>query len=78
MTIQDSSEFVVDFLSIWQIYSMGMFGFPSIKEIRDCLDRSELVQGVDPRDALFGGRVNRYKFFAKAKQDETIEYVDFT
>ena len=27
---------------------------------------------------FFGGRVNGFKLFCKAQQDETIEYVDFT
>ena len=47
-------------------------------EMKEFLGRTEFVQGIDPRDAFFGGRVNGYKMFSKAGQGESIEYVDFT
>ena len=47
-------------------------------EMKEFLDRTEFVQGINPRDAFFGGRVNGYEMFSKAGQGESIEYVDFT
>ncbi|XP_046856165.1 uncharacterized protein LOC124449275 [Xenia sp. Carnegie-2017] len=47
-------------------------------EMKQFLDTDDIVTNLEPRDAFFGGRVNGFKLFRDAQQDETIEYVDFT
>ncbi|XP_046862275.1 uncharacterized protein LOC124455682 [Xenia sp. Carnegie-2017] len=47
-------------------------------EMKHFLDTNDIVTNLEPRDAFFGGRVNGFKLFRDAQQDETIEYVDFT
>ena len=41
-------------------------------------DEEDIRPDLSPRDALFGGRTNAAILYYKIKQDERIEYVDFT
>ena len=47
-------------------------------EMKHFLYTFDIVTDLEPRDAFFGGRVNGFKLFREAKEDETLEYVDFT
>lgn len=38
----------------------------------------DLQDRLDPRDSFFGGRTNAIKLHYQAKEDETIQYYDFT
>lgn len=38
----------------------------------------DLQDRLDPRDSFFGGRTNAIKLHYQAKDDETIQYYDFT
>ena len=42
------------------------------------LDTFDIKTDLDPRDSFFGRRVGGYKLFRETKNDEKIEYVDFT
>ena len=44
-------------------------------EMKHFLDTFDIVTELEPCDAFFGGRVNGFKLFREAKEDETIEYV---
>ena len=47
-------------------------------KVQHFLDTFDIVIDLEPRDAFFGGRVNGFKLFREARDDETIEYVHFT
>ena len=47
-------------------------------EMKLFLDTFDIITDLDPRDSFFGGRVGGYKLFCEAKNDEKIEYLDFT
>ena len=47
-------------------------------EVQHFLDTFDIVTDLEPSDAFFGSLVNGFKLFWEAKDDETIEYVDFT
>ncbi|KAG1684186.1 Nephrin [Nymphon striatum] len=42
------------------------------------VDNLDVVERLNPRDALYGGRTNAVRLHYKPKVDEKIEYVDFT
>ncbi|KAG1710397.1 putative DNA polymerase [Nymphon striatum] len=42
------------------------------------VDKLDIVERLDPRDALYGGRTNAVCLYYKPKADEKINYVDFT
>ncbi|XP_046854284.1 uncharacterized protein LOC124447417 [Xenia sp. Carnegie-2017] len=47
-------------------------------EMKHFLDTNGIITNLEQRDVFFGARVNGFKLFRDAQQDETIEYVDFT
>ena len=42
------------------------------------LQNEEIINPINPRDALFGGRTNALKLYYKCKPNEKIFYYDFT
>lgn len=47
-------------------------------EARAFVDSLELVDRLDPRDSLMGGRTNGCTLYKRANRDAMIYYVDFT
>ena len=48
----------------------------SDERLRKFVKEQELREGINPRDALFGGRTNAAKLHHLARDDERIEYID--
>ena len=44
---------------------------------RNFVDTYELLEGLKPGDALFGGRNEVFSIYHKSREDEIIDYVDF-
>ncbi|XP_034302591.2 uncharacterized protein [Magallana gigas] len=47
-------------------------------DLQQFINTLDLQDRLDPRDSFFGGRTNAIKLHYKAKEDETIQYYDFT
>ena len=47
-------------------------------ELISFLETFELIEPLEPRDAFFGGRTGATTLYAKAGENEEIDYVDFT
>ncbi len=66
----------------WQLKTIWEHDFRRLKETDEMnnffLDTCDIVTDLEPRDAFFGGRVNGFKLFRDAKEDETINFYDFT
>lgn len=46
--------------------------------MKDFIDKVNLQDKINPRDAFFGGRTNACRLFYEAQEDEEIDYYDFT
>ncbi len=65
----------------WQLKTIWEHDFRRLKETDEMnyfLDTCDIVTDLEPRDAFFGGRVNGFKLFRDAKEDETINFYDIT
>lgn len=47
-------------------------------ELQQFVSKLDLQERLDPRDSFFGGRTNAVKLHYTAKEDEKIQYYDFT
>ena len=47
-------------------------------ELRHYLQNLDITDRLDPRESFFGGRTNASQLYYRTKEDEKIEYVDFT
>ena len=47
-------------------------------ELRHYLQNLDITHRLDPRESFFGGRTNASQLYYRTKEDEKIEYVDFT
>ena len=47
-------------------------------QLKQFVDNFELITPLEPRDAFFGGRTEAITLYAKAKEDESITYIDYT
>ena len=47
-------------------------------ELRHYLQNLDITDRLDPRESCFGGRTNASQLYYRTKEDEKIEYVDFT
>jgi len=50
----------------------------TMEDLKSFVDSLDIVDRLNPRDSLFGGRTNASKLHYQAKDDEQIKYVDFT
>ena len=48
------------------------------EDMKHYFDHYHLVDPLEPRDALYGGRTNASKLYHRCEGDEQIKYVDFT
>ncbi|MCG8432162.1 MAG: hypothetical protein MJA29_13455, partial [Candidatus Omnitrophica bacterium] len=48
------------------------------KDMRTYVDKQNITEPLQPRDAFFGGRTECFKLFHEAEEGQKIRYVDFT
>jgi hypothetical protein len=44
--------------------------------LRNCVQQSEMINPLEPRDAFYGGRTEAFALFQKDQDDHTIDRVD--
>ena len=47
-------------------------------ELRHYLQNLDITDRLDPQESFFGGRTNASQLYYRTKEDEKIEYLDFT
>ena len=52
--------------------------YPNDPELRHYLQNLDITDRLDPRESFFGGRTNASQLYYRTKEDEKIEYLDFT
>lgn len=67
---------VPNIVEIWECEFDAML--KANDEMRQCILSCEIVEPINPRHALFGGRTNAVKLFHECSEREQIKYIDFT
>ena len=52
--------------------------YPNDPELRHYLQNLDITDRLDPRESFFAGRTNASQLYYRTKEDEKIEYLDFT